>query len=514
MLRCAHSGMVCVAGAASEESRLSFCRTELVVEHSPDEEDEWDWDLPALSLEYDPTEQLTGGSPPTERQLDIYSSDLAPGPTASQMGQSRFMASQPNRGYISVEPNPARTYPGRIPQQKPVAENPTTPVRQMGQHSLAQQQWSHSFGNGQSSSLHAAHGRAQQQSHLHHQQRQHQYHQHQQQQQLQRQQHQSMQHQHAQHTQHSVHDHRHAQLQQHQQMPLAMQQQQQQHQHMRQAQAQQSSPAGQSGGSRHASVTPAPSDTMGLPIVKAVYLPSTTVFGHSTNMSGQMSSVPESPSGGQRRAQGRAIKAPWSRQEDQMIRDGVITRGYKWTTIAKSLPRERSADAVRNRWHRLRCKASSMARGSSRGSSRMKRRGSKSGEGEVSDPEDLPSEELSGSDATGLTALAGCELELPEEKVTTPPPPVPPPPPTLLSTLAFSRPNFSPSSHAPTALPRLQHGDMWTEEEDQVIDDGFHQHGPSWREIAQLLPGRTHSGCRNRYCPLSHCRLHGVKTAD
>lgn len=29
------------------------------------------------------------------------------------------------------------------------------------------------------------------------------------------------------------------------------------------------------------------------------------------------------------------VKAPWTRQEDTMIRDGVLTRGYKWTAIAQ-----------------------------------------------------------------------------------------------------------------------------------------------------------------------------------
>ena len=45
----------------------------------------------------------------------------------------------------------------------------------------------------------------------------------------------------------------------------------------------------------------------------------------------------------------------------------------------------------------------------------------------------------------------------------------------------------------------LRHGDMWTAEEDERIDRGVRLEGLRWREIAARLPGRTESGCRNRW---------------
>ena len=45
----------------------------------------------------------------------------------------------------------------------------------------------------------------------------------------------------------------------------------------------------------------------------------------------------------------------------------------------------------------------------------------------------------------------------------------------------------------------LRHGDMWTAEEDEMIDRGVRLEGLRWREIAARLPGRTESGCRNRW---------------
>ena len=43
-----------------------------------------------------------------------------------------------------------------------------------------------------------------------------------------------------------------------------------------------------------------------------------------------------------------------------------------------------------------------------------------------------------------------------------------------------------------------RHGDMWTQEEDDVIDHAVRMRGLRWRAVAELLPGRTESGCRNR----------------
>jgi len=49
------------------------------------------------------------------------------------------------------------------------------------------------------------------------------------------------------------------------------------------------------------------------------------------------------------------------------------------------------------------------------------------------------------------------------------------------------------------SLAPSKHGDMWTKEEDLTIDEGVKMHGFKWRAIAAVLPGRTESGCRNRW---------------
>lgn len=49
----------------------------------------------------------------------------------------------------------------------------------------------------------------------------------------------------------------------------------------------------------------------------------------------------------------RGNKMPWTRNEDQIIENGVQRFGYRWSRINQMLPSKRSDDAVRNRWHRL-----------------------------------------------------------------------------------------------------------------------------------------------------------------
>ena len=44
-----------------------------------------------------------------------------------------------------------------------------------------------------------------------------------------------------------------------------------------------------------------------------------------------------------------------------------------------------------------------------------------------------------------------------------------------------------------------KNGDMWTPEEDNIIDMAVRMQGLTWKAIAKLLPGRTESGCRNRW---------------
>ncbi|EOD31322.1 hypothetical protein EMIHUDRAFT_232106 [Emiliania huxleyi CCMP1516] len=150
---------------------------------------------------------------------------------------------------------------------------------------------------------------------------------------------------------------------------------------------------------------------------------------------------------------GKSVKAPWTRQEDIMIRDGVLQRGFKWTAIAKSLPHKRSADAVRNRWQRLQ----SRRRGTPPPALMRPR-----SDGEAD------SEGGASAEGSGDGADVGEDFTPPEVE---------------------------------------KHGDMWTEEEDSIIDNAVAQRGPCWAAIAQLLPGRTYSGCRNRWVRLQERRL-------
>jgi len=49
------------------------------------------------------------------------------------------------------------------------------------------------------------------------------------------------------------------------------------------------------------------------------------------------------------------------------------------------------------------------------------------------------------------------------------------------------------------STPDDKRGDMWTEEEDRYIDHAVRVEHLKWRAIAANLPGRTESGCRNRW---------------
>ena len=47
-----------------------------------------------------------------------------------------------------------------------------------------------------------------------------------------------------------------------------------------------------------------------------------------------------------------------------------------------------------------------------------------------------------------------------------------------------------PRAPAPEPADTGKHGDMWTAEEDQIIDQGVRLQGLRWKAIAALLPGR------------------------
>ena len=132
------------------------------------------------------------------------------------------------------------------------------------------------------------------------------------------------------------------------------------------------------------------------------------------------------------------MKQAWTREEDMIILGGVSTFGNKWSKIVAQLPVHRTDDAVRNRWQRL-----------------LRKQEKPRFQARRTDGDGPPAVEEAGVDDGGG---GGGE-----------------------------------------DASGLRHGDMWTAEEDEMIDRGVRLEGLRWREIAARLPGRTESGCRNRW---------------
>ena len=137
-----------------------------------------------------------------------------------------------------------------------------------------------------------------------------------------------------------------------------------------------------------------------------------------------------------------ARKAEWRSEEDVIILATFRCVGTQWGRIALQLP-GRTADGVRNRWHRLQ-------RRHSLGDSIEGRRNL---------------DEL----------LAACGIDKNWA-----------PPPDPLDPTADGRR----SDHTRT---------MWTSSEDAIICEGVRRHGFKWRQIAASLSGRTDSSVRNRW---------------
>lgn len=165
--------------------------------------------------------------------------------------------------------------------------------------------------------------------------------------------------------------------------------------------------------------------------------------------------------GSERSLTSKQRKTAWTHVEDRIIEDGVAAFGHKWSKIAEMLPCERTDDAVRNRWQRLRRRQQRrllvLQRQSSGGSER----------GE-------PLAAIPHANAGGRVSHTAAK-------------PVP-----------CQRSSSAVPSMAMTE-EQGKHGDMWTPEEDQIIDIAVRIQGLRWRAIAAMLPGRTDSGCRNRW---------------
>eukprot|EP00967_Tisochrysis_lutea_P097388 scaffold143022_cov28-Tisochrysis_lutea.AAC.2 len=151
-------------------------------------------------------------------------------------------------------------------------------------------------------------------------------------------------------------------------------------------------------------------------------------------------------------------KIAWTREEDAAIDQGVRKFGCKWARIAETLPVGRTDDAVRNRWHRLQRKQQKKARRAQANSDQ---------DGAIFPP--LVADGPDGPSSDTATIVL-------EKK-------------------------HAESLPASSGLPEDtdKHGDMWTEEEDRIIDYAVRFQGLRWKAVAAMLPGRTDSGCRNRW---------------
>jgi hypothetical protein len=140
----------------------------------------------------------------------------------------------------------------------------------------------------------------------------------------------------------------------------------------------------------------------------------------------------------------RRRKIEWSPEEDLAILTSVRKFGTQWGKIAAEL-QDRTADAVRNRWHRK------QKNNSTHGSHQLK---------------------------SAADALLSCGASPVAEE----------------SDSALS------ASGKRECIRGSDHGrSLWTEREDALIREGVAQHGCKWRIIASTLTGRSDSSVRNRW---------------
>ncbi|KAL1504948.1 hypothetical protein AB1Y20_008715 [Prymnesium parvum] len=191
-------------------------------------------------------------------------------------------------------------------------------------------------------------------------------------------------------------------------------------------------------------------------------------------------------------------KAGWTEAEDKVVLLAVRTFGTQWNAVSGQLV-GRTADAVRNRWHRLQKRGHSELVGESAEDAAACRQllaAAMMATTLVSPPEGQRS--TSAPSARDPSSASSYTTPPETEGKASPPSDRAP-----LTQGGGSCLLALPTSNEVICLTGSDHGRArWTAHEDQVIQDGVKRWGCKWRQIAALLPGRSDSSIRNRWMRL------------
>jgi len=194
----------------------------------------------------------------------------------------------------------------------------------------------------------------------------------------------------------------------------------------------------------------------------------------------------------------RVTKATWAAAEDDELMATVWDIGTVWPCVAARLP-GRTADAVRNRWHRLRHQRSIVSSPSCR---------------EIASPSfpsaemapPPPSRMVSRDDSSEATLSVASHIPAVHQTLNNASSPI------LRIALPASETQPSPQLGVIETAGAVESGRMpatgvharacWTAHEDEMIIEGVRKFGCKWRQIAASLPRRSDSSVRNRWVRL------------